>query len=222
MGEGGKEVINLTNSTVIKSIDDDQHNIIKNIIKLHIPKGVLDCDITYSKGNFYKNGVVKPEHIFDMYPQTDDTLPLGDRISLDDNSIDSIIIDLPFVVGGVRKVQEYKDGSCIIAKRFEQYRSMKELESSYKHWINEAYRVLKPNGVLVFKCQDTVSARTQHLIHVTSIVEMSKIGFYVKDLVNLLAKSRIISPKHNNQQHARKFHSYFLVAVKKKTNIKYY
>lgn len=222
MDKEEKKVENLTNETVIKSIDYDQNNILKNIIKLHIPKGVIDCDITYSKGNFYKQGIERPEHIFDKFPQSDEVKLLGDTIPLENESIDSIVIDLPFVVGGIKKVHDYREGSCIIAKRFEQYHSMKELFNSYEHWIQESYRVLKPNGVLVFKCQDTVSAKKQYLIHVTSIIEMSKCGFYIKDLINLAAKNRIISPKHNNQQHARKYHSYFLVAEKKSTNIKYF
>ena len=40
------------------------------------------------------------------------------------------------------------------------------------------------------------------------------IGFYPKDLFVLNAKNRVISGKHKNQQHARKFHSYFWVFEK--------
>ena len=39
---------------------------------------------------------------------------------------------------------------------------------------------------------------------------------YNKDLFILLAKNRIVGHNHNNQKHARKFHSYFLVLIKQK------
>lgn len=212
-----------TNNNVIKSVDYDQNIIIKNILKLHIPSGKIDCDITYSKGNFYKkSGVETPRLIFDKFPQTQDTLPLGETIPLENESLDSIMVDLPFIVGGVKVVHEYDQGSCIIGKRFEQFRSIKDLFESYDHWISESYRVLKPNGVLIFKCQDTISSKRQYLTHVSSIISMSKVGFYIKDLFILLAKNRIISPKHKNQQHARKYNSYFIVAEKKDSKIKYY
>lgn len=216
-------ILTPTNDNVIKSISYDQAEIIKNILKLHVPNNRIECDITYSKGNFYKKtGIEKPSYIFDKFPQTEDTVQLGDVIPLEDNSVNSIMVDLPFIVGGMKNVHRYDNGSCIIGKRFEQFRNISDLFETYNHWIDESYRVLNENGVLIFKCQDTVSSKKQYLTHVNSIIFMSKIGFYVKDLFSLIAKSRIISPKHINQQHARKYNSYFIVAEKKNTKIKYY
>jgi hypothetical protein len=45
--------------------------------------------------------------------------------------------------------------------------------------------------------------------------EAEKNGFYTKDLFILVAKTRMIGHNHKIQKHARKFHSYFLVFVKK-------
>ena len=46
---------------LIKSISYDQGEIIRNILKLHVLQGFIDCDPTYSTGNFYKNtGIQEP------------------------------------------------------------------------------------------------------------------------------------------------------------------
>jgi len=39
---------------IIKSINYDQHEIIKDILQLHNNGEDIECDPTYSKGNFYK------------------------------------------------------------------------------------------------------------------------------------------------------------------------
>lgn len=88
--------------------------------------------------------------------------------------------------------------------------------------MKEAYRVLKPNGILIFKCQDKVSSGKQYMSHVFIMNEAVKIGFYPKDLFILIAKNRLIANwQIKSQKHARKFHSYFWVFEKndKKINI---
>ena len=40
---------------MVKSISYDQTEIINWILDLHVPSHHIDCDPTYSKGNFYNN-----------------------------------------------------------------------------------------------------------------------------------------------------------------------
>ena len=82
--------------------------------------------------------------------------------------------------------------------------------------MEEFYRILEPNGTLIIKCQDTVSSGKNWFSHLYIMNEAERIGFYNKDLFILLAKNRIIGHNHSNQQHARKFHSYFIVLKKQK------
>ena len=52
---------------MVKSVSYDQGEIIKNIISLYIPSGKIDCDPTYSKGNFYnKTGITPPTYKFEI------------------------------------------------------------------------------------------------------------------------------------------------------------
>jgi len=110
----------------------------------------------------------------------------------------------------------------IISQRFGYYRNIQhELWDMYHKALTEFYRILKANGVLIFKCQDTIDSCKQYFSHVEIINYAIKLGFYPKDLFVLLAKNRLVSPSQRKQQHARKFHSYFLVFLKQESKVKY-
>ena len=87
--------------------------------------------------------------------------------------------------------------------------------------MGEFYRLLRKDGVLVVKCQDAVSDGNQHFSHCEIINVALSLGFYPKDLFILLAKHRVNRWKDVKQQHARKFHSYFIVFIKQKCPVKY-
>jgi DNA modification methylase len=78
----------------------------------------------------------------------------------------------------------------------------------------EAFRVLKENGVMIVKCQDEVSANRQWLTHVEIINHYEKLGFYTKDLFVIVRQNRAVIARLKKQVHARKNHSYFLVFIK--------
>jgi hypothetical protein len=207
--------------TVIKSTSYDQYEIMESIIKLHCPNGI-EVDTTYSIGNFYKNGrIPQPKYKFDKFPQREDIQQLEERLPFEDNTINSIMFDPPFVITGNKNVHNYDKGSTIIAKRFESFKNPKELFEVYSQALTEYYRVLDTNGVLIFKCQDTVSGGKNYFTHCWVMNKAYELGFYPKDLFILNAKNRIISSKHKNQQHSRKYHSYFWVFTKQKPKIKY-
>lgn len=47
---------------LIRSISYDQGEIIRNILKLHVPNGRIDCDSTFSTGAFYNGtGIDTPQ-----------------------------------------------------------------------------------------------------------------------------------------------------------------
>ena len=201
----------LTNETIIKTTGYEQQEIIRNIIKLHCPKGI-DVDPTYSKGVFYKNARdIEPKLKFDLFPKTEDTKQASaENLPLDCGSIGSIMFDPPFIAG-----QTTSKITGIISSRFHAFRYVPDLWEWYDLCLAEFYRVLKKGGVLIFKCQDTVSSGKQWFSHVHIMNKASELGFYNKDLFILNAKNRIIGSNHHKQKHARKFHSYFLVLVKK-------
>ncbi len=208
---------------LIKSISYDQGEIIRNILKLHVPDGKIDCDATYSKGVFYTNtGIEKPLYRYDIKPQYDDVEYADCRcLPHPDNSLNCIMYDPPFLATTGKSLNENGDNN-IINKRFGVYQSETELHRFYKNSLAEFYRILKEHGILIFKCQDKVSSGKQYLSHVFIINEAVKIGFYPKDLFVLLAKNRIVADwQLQNQKNARKFHCYFIVFEKCNKVVKY-
>lgn len=208
---------------LVQSISYDQSEIIKWILQLHVPNHKIDCDATYSVGNFYKNtNISEPQYKFDINPQIDG-VEYGDsrNLPLDDSSINCMMFDPPFLATTGKSLTENKNNN-IINKRFGTYPSEKELHQFYIDSLEEAYRVLVDKGILIFKCQDKISSGKQYMSHCFIHNEAVKIGFYPKDLFILLAKSRLVADwQLKNQKNARKFHSYFWVFEKNNKKIEY-
>ena len=221
---------------VIRSIGYNQHEILYNIMQMHNDGKPFDCDPTYSIGNFYgkfniakTNGetteieIPAPKYKFDVCPQVEGVEkiePLG-KLPLEDNSIDSICVDLPFVIScgpsmNTPDVDENgnKVKNNLISRRFASYYPVAKLLKSYKHFLKESYRVLKEDGILVWKTQGTISGSKFLVSPYYSRLIAESIGFDSLDEFILLAKNRLVSGKINKQQHARSFHSYFLVFKK--------
>lgn len=208
---------------LIKSISYDQSEIIKWILMLHTKTQIIDCDPTYSKGNFYKNtGIEPPKHKFDINPQTEDTIQADARnLPLENESISVLMFDPPFLATTGKSITADEDNNYI-NKRFGVFPSESELHQFYIDAMKEFHRILKKDGILIFKCQDKISSSKQYLSHIFIVNEAIKLGYYPKDLFVLLAKNRIVADwQLKNQKNARKFHSYFLVFQKCDKKIQY-
>lgn len=211
------------NSNIIRNISFDQKEILWNIMKLYNDGKPFDCDMTASELKFYKQGkndkyvIPEPKILFDVFPKEEKIKkiePYG-RLPLEDNSIESIVIDLPFVVSPPEAPSAGKDGASLIFKRFFGFYPVDELYKTYYHWISEAYRVLKEDGTVAFKCQSTVSGGIQHNSEEWSFMCAQKVGFTVEDKFILEAKARLIgTSKIKKQAHARKYTSVFYVFKK--------
>lgn len=208
---------------MVKSISYDQSEIIKWILDLHVSQHYIDCDPTYSKGNFYNNtGIAHPKYRYDILPQCEG-VEYGDsrNLPLASESINCMMFDPPFLATTGKSLST-DDDSNKINKRFGVYPSEKELHQFYIDSLKESYRVLAENGILIFKCQDKISSGKQYMSHVFIMNEAVKIGFYPKDLFILLAKNRLIADwQAKNQKNARKYHSYFWVFEKCNKSIEY-
>jgi len=207
--------MNTKSTEFVKSISYDQDEILRWIMKLYCPLG-FELDPTYSKGNFYKN-IPEPKYKFDILSIKG--VEQGDcrNLPFEGESIQSILFDPPFISPPYKKDAPI---NSIITNRFGHLKGIDALFEFYDDSLQEMYRILKPDGVLVFKCQDTCYSGKQYLSHIKIVNSAVNCGFYARDLFVLLAKNRVIAPWHWNQKHARKFHSYFLVFQKNFLNKK--
>jgi len=205
----------------IKSVYHSNYEVIKNIMSLYkIDQFDLDC--TYSRGLFWKN-LPPPIIKTDLVPVTEDTIQANsEHLPFEDNCMKSVMYDPPFVISG-KSYKENKDGSSVIAKRFDGYTTYEKLTNNYYNTLAELNRICVPNGIVVMKTQDTVSGGKNHFTHVMAMTMAMKVGFYPKDLFILIAKMRINSfgSKWNKQEHARKHHCYYWIFQKTTPKVKY-
>ena len=193
---------------VIKSVYESQEDILRGIIALHCPGG-FDADLTYGNGAFWRN-IERPKLCFDITPLHDHVKQADSQLlPLEPGSIGSAVFDPPFLTY-VKKGRNH-NSKVMLTSRFGGYYTYAELEEHYRGTLSECYRLLKPRGKLVFKCQDIIHNHKMHCTH-ANVIEWAKIdGFRLLDLFILPAKHRMPGPQKGTQRHARVFHSYFLV-----------
>lgn len=222
-----EQKVKLNNSNVIKNISSDQKEILFNIMMLYNNGQPFECDITASSLKFYEKKksdrytIPEPKLLFDVYPQQEKIKEIKpfQKLPIEDNSLESIVVDLPFVISPktCASMKNNEKGSCMIAKRFASFYPYQELYDTIYWFMNECNRVLKEDGIIVWKMQDTISGSIFH-----NSVEFSKLcaqdlGMYLIDEFFLIAKARLISSSRiKKQQHARKYTSSFLVIKKNK------
>jgi tRNA G10 N-methylase Trm11 len=189
-----------------KSVFDNEQELLQALIDLHL-HGDIELDPMYFKGNFYKNGINEPEYKFDINPQvlgveqSDATdLPIAD------SSISRMILDPPFMFGGHGKQAQF------YSSRTHGMLSWVQLQKLYVGIIKEAHRVLKPKGILIFKCQDYTDSKTT-MTHVLVHNWAHLQGFYPKDLAILVKPNKVYNG-NTTQRHLRKIHTYFWVFEK--------
>ena len=193
------------NKNVHKSVSYVQHEIIKSIIELH--SGDIECDLTYGNGSFYKD-IKEPIYKLDISPQSEGiTQSCSTNTSFSDGQLSNLIFDPPFLT----YIKQGREHNSIMGKRFSGYWSYDELEKHYIGTIKESSRILKIGGILIVKCQDIIHNHKMHCTHVNVIKWAEENKFRIKDLFILPAKNRMPTNKRGIQQHARIYHSYFIV-----------
>lgn len=225
----------LNNSTVIRNINYDESEIIRNILDLHANGSeTFDADFTASKLNFYKKRrgwkhvIPVPKYLYDVYPLKDTITKIEPfhKIPADDKSFKSICIDLPFVVSPKTcKSMVEKNNASVTAKRFASWYPVKEGYYNMYWWLKEAERTLSDGGIIAYKMMNTVSGGINHSFIPYAVTCAESLGLYFIDEFILEAKHRLISAgKIKKQKHARKYTSSWLVFKKdpkkaSKTNI---
>lgn len=201
-----------TNELVFSAYQGTNDEVFPQVLALHVPKGSIVCDVTYGKGVFWKS---IDRTAYDLRA-TDLTTGVDcRRLPYGDSMIDCVVFDPPYMhtPGGTahQNHQHYEhyynnNGTSHTSKKY--HEAVLDL---YFEGSKEAFRVLKPNGILIIKCQDEVCANKQRLTHVEIINELSQMGLAVVDLFVVLRNNKPGVSRVLKQVHARKNHSYFLV-----------
>lgn len=210
--ERGADVASTDLLGVVRSVYESQDDILRGIMQLHCPEG-FECDMTYGNGGFWRN-LPRPKYCFDISPQKPEAIKACSMgLPLERESLRNCVFDPPFLTY-VKAGRAHKDGKVAMTARFGGYYTYDELADHYRHTLSEAWRILMPGGVMVFKCQDIIHNHKMHCTHCRTIMMAEIEGFRLLDLFVLPARHRMPGPQKGTQRHARVFHSYFLVFVK--------
>lgn len=82
---------------------------------------------------------------------------------------------------------------------------------TYPPFAAEAFRVLRPEGVLFCKIADYVHHHRYNWAHLELIEACSRAGFCACDCIIKVRKGPIMDPKWKNAHHSRRMHCYWLI-----------
>lgn len=196
------------------------------ILELYVSDGLTVADVTYGKGTFWHNVDTKK---YTFLPSDIQTGVDCRALPYDNDSIDCVVLDPPYMEGLYRNNTDHMAGAGTHAAFREHYSNGESTpdQDGTPKWHDavldmyfrageEAKRVLRYNGILIVKCQDEVSANKQRLTHVEIINKYQQLGFYTKDIFVVLRNNKPGVSRVIKQNHARKNHSYFIVFIKEK------
>ena len=201
-----------TNDLIFSAYTNTNQEIFPKILHLYVPKNSVIADVTYGRGVFWKSVPKDYYHLLatDIKDGTDCR-----ELPYEDMSMDCVVFDPPYMhtPGGTAHVnhqnyENYYKNNVSSSNGAKYHEAVLEL---YFDGSRESYRVLKPKGIFIVKCQDEVCANKQRLTHVEIINELLPMGFIVEDLFVVVRLNRPGVSRLLKQVHARKNHSYFLV-----------
>ena len=195
---------------IFTSYTGDNSDLIRDVSKLYLVKGMVVADVTYGRGVFWRKVDVS---MFSFFPSDLKTCPDTTydfrHLPYKNESTDVVVFDPPYV---------HNPGNMMMESRYKNLETTKGLYHDdililYKQGMIEAWRILRVGGLLWVKCKDEIESSTQRWSHVELLIEANKLGYYAKDLFVVTQKSPAVV-QHVKQMHARKNHSYLWIFEK--------
>lgn len=172
------------------------------------PKLILDA--TMNGGRFWK-GSERRVIGMDMNPtHRPEVVADNRRMPFRDQCFDVVVYDPPHVPNqGKDRSKDFNTRFGLILK------SSAKTDYNFNHlyppFVAEAYRVLKPEGILFCKIADYVHGHQFQWAHVAVLAAAVEVGFCPCDGIVKVRKGPIMSPRWKTAHHARRHHCYWLI-----------
>ena len=172
------------------------------------PRRILDA--TVNCGRFWR-GSKRPVFGVDVdVAHRPDVVADNTQMPFKDALFDVVVYDPPHIPN------QGRDNEKDFNVRFGLFvRSSKENQYTFTHtyppFVAEAYRLLKPEGVLLCKITDYVHHHRYNWAHVDFIDAARKAGFRPCDCIIKIRKGPIVDPRWKTAHHTRRQHCYWLI-----------
>ena len=172
------------------------------------PRDILDA--TVNSGRFWR-GLDWPVIGLDIDPAHKPTV-VGDNTNMPfgDSSFDVVVYDPPHIPNQGQDGQKdfnTRFGLVIKSPKEEDY----NLAFMYPPFMAEAYRVLRPQGILLCKIADYVHGHRYQWAHLDVVRAAQEVGFCPCDCIVKVRRGPIIDPRWRKAHHARRQHCYWLI-----------
>jgi SAM-dependent methyltransferase len=177
------------------------------------PEAILDA--TVNAGRFWV-GSTRPVTGMDIDPRHDPDV-VGDNTDMpfENGSFDVVVYDPPHVPNqGEDNEKDFNTRFGLVVKSGAKHGY--NFSHTFPPFCAEAYRVLRPEGVLLAKIADYVHNHRFQWAHVELVNAAVAAGFTACDCIVKVRKGPITDPKWKKAHHARRHHCYWLVFRKSK------
>jgi SAM-dependent methyltransferase len=170
----------------------------------------LILDATVNAGRFWR-GSRRPVVGLDIDPSHRPAV-VGDNTAMPfaDGCFDAVVYDPPHVPNqGKDQRKDFNTRFGLVLKA--NARLGYNLTHLYPPFLAEAFRVLKPEGILLCKIADYVHGHRFQWAHVEVVIAAVARGFTACDSIVKVREGPIVSPRWKTAHHARRQHCYWLV-----------
>jgi hypothetical protein len=137
------------------------------------------------------------------------------RMPFQDACLDVVVYDPPHVPNqGRDRTKDFRSRFGLVLSS--SVRQGYKFSHLYPPFVREAYRVLKPEGLLLCKITDYVHGHRFQWAHVELLVAAVALGFTACDCIVKVRRGPIHDPRWRKAHHARRHHCYWLVFRKSK------
>ena len=172
------------------------------------PKRILDA--TVNGGRFWR-GSKRPVFGVDIdLAHRPDVVADNTQMPFRDAFFDAVVYDPPHIPNQGRDNEKdfnVRFGLVVRSSKENQY----TFTHTYPPFVTEAYRLLKPEGVLLCKITDYVHHHRYNWAHVDFIAAARNAGFRPCDCIIKIRKGPIIDPRWKTAHHTRRQHCYWLI-----------
>jgi SAM-dependent methyltransferase len=170
----------------------------------------LILDATVNAGRFWRGSKRKVVGI-DINPKVHPTIVADNRqMPFKDACFDVVVYDPPHVPNqGKDRQKDFNTRFGLVLKS--PAKNGYNFSHLYPPFVAEAYRVLRPEGVLLCKIADYIHGHRFQWAHVELIKAAAAVGFTACDCIVKVRKGPIVDPRWQTAHHARRHHCYWLV-----------